>query len=117
MSVSDLRANFGLDSDDCREVLAALVADGLLIGLNDGPYVLADLDRTMRSTGAQWELLAALDEEHPRSIHEIAEATGKSPGALRPVLRELVGRGLVKATAPPQSRNRRYLLAPRAARS
>ena len=76
-----------------------------------------DLDRTMRSTGAQWELLAALDEEHPRSIHEIAEATGKSPGALRPVLRELVGRGLVEATAPPQSRNRRYLLAPRAARS
>ena len=73
-----------------------------------------DLDRTMRSTGAQWELLAALDEEHPRSIHEIAEATGKSPGALRPVLRELVGRGLVEATAQPQSRNRRYLLAPRA---
>ena len=114
VSVSDLRANLGLDSDDCREVLAALVADGLLIGLNDGPYVLTDLDRTMQSTGAQWELLAALDEEHPRSIHEIAEATGKSPGALRPVLRELVGRGLVEATAPPQSRNRRYLLAPRA---
>ena len=117
VSVSDLRANLGLDSDDCREVLAALVADGLLIGLNDGPYVLTDLDRTMQSTGAQRQLLAALDEEHPRSIHEIAEATGKSPGALRPVLRELVGRGLVKATAPPQSRNRRYLLAPRAARS
>ena len=117
VSVSDLRANLGLDSDDCREVLAALVADGLLIGLNDGPYVLTDLDRTMQSTGAQRQLLAALDEERPRSIHEIAEATGKSPGALRPVLRELVGRGLVEATAPPQSRNRRYLLAPRAARS
>ena len=114
VSVSDLRANLGLDSDDCREVLAALVADGLLIGLNDGPYVLTDLDRTMQSTGAQRQLLAALDEERPRSIHEIAEITGKSPGALRPVLRELVGRGLVEATAPPQSRNRRYLLAPRA---
>ncbi|WP_311472320.1 ATP-binding protein [uncultured Actinomyces sp.] len=114
VSVSDLRANFGLDSDDCREVLAALVADGLLIGLNDGTYVLTDLDRTMQSTGAQRQLLAALDEEHPRSIHEIAEITGKSPGALRPVLRELVGRGLVEATAQPQSRNRRYLLAPRA---
>ncbi len=117
VSVSDLRANLGLDSDDCREVLAALVADGLLIGLNDGPYVLTDLDRTMQSTGAQRQLLATLDEERPRSIHEIAEITGKSPGALRPVLRELVGRGLVEATAQPQSRNRRYLLAPRAARS
>ena len=114
VSVSDLRANLGLDSDDCREVLAALVADGLLIGLNDGPYVLTDLDRTMQSTGAQRQLLAALDEERPRSIHEIAEITGKNPGALRPVLRELVGRGLVEATAQPQSRNRRYLLAPRA---
>ena len=45
------------------------------------------------------------------SAHDIAERTGKSPTALRPLLRALVSDGLVTATAPPTSRNRAYLLA------
>lgn len=111
VTVADLRSNLGLDSDDCRDVLGRLLGDGLLIGINDGPYVLADLERTIVMTGAQHAVLAALDVATPRSIRDVAERTGKSLGSIRPVMRELVEAGLVVATAPPQSRNRRYLLA------
>lgn len=108
--MEDLRQNLGLDSDDCREVLVALAIDGILVGDGDGPYVLAGR-RELRTTGeAQREVLAVLRPDEPRSIHEIAEATGKSLGALRALLRDLVEQGLVEATAPPQSRKRKYLL-------
>lgn len=109
--VNDLRANLGLDSDVCRAVLADLVADGLLVGVNDGPYVLADHRKTAAATAAEWEVLAVLTTSEPRTIREISDSTGKSLNALRLILRELVDRGLVVATAPPQSRNRKYLLA------
>lgn len=110
VSVAALRANLGLDSDDAREVLGALVADGLVIGSGDGPYVLTRLDRSAEVSGARWEVLSVLDATEDKSIHDIAQATGKSPNALRPLLRELVADGLVLATAPPTSRNRTYLL-------
>lgn len=113
VSVIDLRNNLGLDSDECRGVLAQLVADGLLIGVNEGPYVLTDLQTTVSVSGARWEILSLLDITTAKSIAEISEATGKTRTALRPLLRDLVDQGIVEATAPPQSRNRRYLLAPR----
>lgn len=112
VSVADLRNNLGLDSDDCRGVLAQLVADELLVGMNDGPYVLDEPRASVSTTGARWEILAALDSKAEMSIAQIAEATGKTREALRPHLRELVEQGLIIATAPPQSRNRKYLLAP-----
>lgn len=111
VSVVDLRNNLGLDSDDGRDVLGHLLCDGLLVGINDGPYVLADLERTIAVTGSQHAILAALDAVEPRSIREVAEGTGKTLGTIRPLMRELVEAGLVVATAPPQSKNRRYLLA------
>src|SRR5699024_5184750 len=109
VTVADLRINLGLDSDECRDVLAELLAADLLVGMNDGPYVLADPTMTTAVSGARWEILSALSPSAPLSIAEIAEATGKTRNALRPRLRELVDQGLVLATAPPQSRNRRYL--------
>ncbi|RTE49778.1 winged helix-turn-helix transcriptional regulator [Actinobaculum sp. 352] len=111
VSVVDLRDNLGLDSDDCRSVFAQLVADGLLIGMNDGPYTLADQSRNVEATGTQLAVLAVLSEDEALSIRDIAKATGKTLTALRPVLRELVESGLVVATAPPTSRSRKYLLA------
>lgn len=112
VTVADLRNNLGFDSDDCREVLAQLVANGLLVGLNDGPYVLADLRMTEVVSGSRWEILSTLDVTTEMSIAEIADATGKTRSALRPLLRDLVDQGLVVATAPPQSRNRKYVLPP-----
>lgn len=112
VSVADLRDNLGLDSDDCRGVLAELIADELLVGMNNGPYVLADPHLTTVASGARWEVLSTLDNTTEMSIAEIADITGKTRTALRPLLRELVEQGLVVATAPPQSRNRKYLLPP-----
>lgn len=111
-SVADLRNNLGLDSDDCRDVLAQLVADGLLMGMNDGPFVLADPRMSDAVSGARWEVLSTLDIAAAKSIGEIAETTGKTRNTLRPLLRDLVDQGIVVATAPPQSRNRKYLLRP-----
>ncbi|WP_223911856.1 ATP-binding protein [Actinomyces capricornis] len=111
VSVAGLRDNLGIDSDDAREVLGALVAEGLLIGAGDGPYVLMTGHETAEETGARWEILSLLDAETPRTIRDIAAATGKTPGTLRPLLRGLIADGLVVATAPPTSRNRAYLVA------
>lgn len=109
--VVDVRRNLGMDSDDIRDLLGRIVEEGLLVGMNDGPYVLANLKHRMASTGAMWEVLSVLDSREAVSIKVIAERTGRSLSALRPLLRELVGEGLVIATAPPTSRNRAYLLA------
>nr|WP_306814304.1 ATP-binding protein [Actinomyces bowdenii] len=111
VSVVALRDNLGLDSDVARDVLGALVAEECLIGVGDGPYTLVDSNWRTETSGARWELLSLLDAERAMTIHDLAEATGKSPGALRPLLRELVADGLVIATAPPTSRNRAYLVA------
>ena len=111
VSLVDLRNNLGLDSDECRSALADLIADGLLIGHADGPYALADLRRHEAATNARWEVLSHLDPHVELSIADLAERTGKSRNALRPILRELVDSGLIIATAPSQSRNRRYTLA------
>lgn len=64
-------------------------------------------------TPVQDLVLAILDRRTPQTIAQLAEATGKSRIALRPVLRELIERGCITATAPPQSRRRAYLLADR----
>lgn len=111
VGVAELRANLGLDSDDARDALAALVSEGLLIGAGDGPYVLNQQKRSALASGARREILAVLDTARAMSVRDIAAATGKSVTALRPLLRELVEEGLVIATAPPTSRNRTYLLA------
>ncbi len=47
-------------------------------------------------------------------VHEIAERTGTSANTLRPRLRVLVEEGALIATAPAQSRNRRYRIGDRA---
>ncbi|QPL05496.1 MULTISPECIES: ATP-binding protein [Actinomyces] len=60
---------------------------------------------------ARREILRVLRTDEPRSIHEVSEMTGRSVGYVRPLLRDLVERGLVEATAPPQSRRRKYLIA------
>lgn len=111
VSVADLRNNLGLDSDDGRSIIAQLVADDLLVGMNDGPYVLSERRTSGAVSDARWEILSALDARRAMSIAEIADTTGKKRTALRPLLRTLVEQGLVIATAPPQSRHRKYLLA------
>lgn len=124
ISVPELRRKLGLDSDDAREVLGTLLADGLVTGAGDGPYLVEDRDdsdivtpRTavkphepISHTHVEGLVLEALSTTEPRTINDLAQATGKSTNSLRRVLRKLVQEGAVSATAPATSRRRAYVL-------
>jgi ATP-dependent DNA helicase RecG len=111
VSVTMLRDDLRIDSDEAREVLSDLSSRGLLRPDGVEEYVLWGQEPELR--GADLEVLNALSERVAVDIHTLAERTGRSPGSLRPVLRRLVGVGRVNATAPATSRNRKYLRAAR----
>lgn len=123
-SVPAFRRELGLDSDDARDVLGTLLADGLVSGAGDGPYVVLDREsddvdlppapfskpEDGRRTRLEKLVLGALDTTEPRSINDLAQSTGTTANSLRRVLRRLIDSGDVKATAPPTSRRRAYVL-------
>lgn len=88
-----LRSHLGVDSDDARKELEALVAAGKLqqIGLDN----------------------YRLTPETLTSAKHIAQQVGRSLNTVRPALAELVELGLITPTAAPTSRNRAYLLSDR----
>lgn len=110
VSVSRLRTDLRIDSDDARDLLTELVNVGLLREIGGEEYELWSLEPGLRPS--EREVLNALDESNPLDVHELSALLGKSPTALRPILRRLVTMGRVIATAPATSRNRRYLRAP-----
>lgn len=113
VDVQTLRRSLGVDSDDARRALSTLHAASLLIGSGDGPFTLGAPDsRGATLTKVQRAVLDVLDHDRPLTAREIADDTGRSLQAVRPILRELVDRGLAVATAPPTSRRRAYLAAP-----
>lgn len=61
-------------------------------------------------SGLDVSILSVLTEKEPRTVHEIAEATARNIGSVRRRLNVLVDQGQVRATAPPTSRNRAYVL-------
>lgn len=105
VSVSLLRSELRLDSDDGRRVLEALEREGVLERATHDGFVLARVTEGMRP--AERDVFALLTD-HPRSIQELSALTGKTANALRPLLRALVARGLAEPTAGTQSRRRRY---------
>jgi len=125
VSVQVLRDFLQIDSDEIRQMLTNLEEerilrrDGDVWWIADGAAARRDHPVLARgrddSDGGPPRgddaLLAAISPTIPRSVHEIAEATGRTVAAIRPVLRRLVADGHVTATAPPTSRNRRYLRA------
>lgn len=106
ISVDGLRDTLRIDSDEARRILARLRAEGVLRGIGGEVYALADGAPLPRDDDAA--LVRGLWGKEPQSIHEIVEWSGMSIAALRTRLRRLVDDGWVQATAPPQSRNRRY---------
>lgn len=107
--VVDLRQNLGLDSDECRRILASLVDRGFLDGVLDGPFVLPKPQVDAELTNGQRELFHALSLTEEKSVQQLAEETGRGVTGVRALLRDLIALDLVEATAPPQSRRRRYL--------
>ncbi|MGO1543701.1 MAG: ATP-binding protein [Gulosibacter sp.] len=108
VSVDILRETLRIDSDEARSVLAELRNEGVLRGVGSERYVLADGAPLLSDTDA--EIVRGLAGREPQSIHEIVNWSGLSIGTLRSRLRHLVEDGWVRATAPPQSRNRKYVV-------
>lgn len=107
VSASRLRSDLHIDSDDARAMLAKLEREGVLRRNGQDLYELAEGSPLL--SGAEAEVFRALSAQTPMSIHEISEHTRRSPNTLRPLMRRLVAKGWVEATAPPSSRLRRYL--------
>lgn len=105
VTVSLLRTELRLDSDDGRRVLGALEREGILKRAAQDRFVLSGLTEGMRP--AERDVFAFLTDQ-PLSIQELSALTDKTANALRPLLRALVARGLAVPTAGAQSRLRRY---------
>lgn len=108
VTVTTARDQLGMDSDDARHTLHALTREGVLTPIGTEEFALFGTPAAPADT--EEAVLNSLSPMAPISIAELSELTGKSRGSLRPVLRRLVEEGRVRATAPPQSRHRRYLL-------
>lgn len=127
-----LRAQLAMDSNDARTILRVLADRGWLrfprrVGepYRPGPRLdrldreLAQLplfpkETAVRRISLDERVLASFDGDEELGVHEIAERTGTSANTLRPRLRVLVEEGALIATAPAQSRNRRYRIGDRA---
>lgn len=108
ISVEGLRAALRIDSDDARRVLTRLRDEGVLRGVGGEAYKLSDGAPLPDETDAA--IIRGLAGKSPQSVHEIVEWSGLALGTARARLRRLVGDGWVHATAPPQSRYRKYFV-------
>ena len=108
-TVASIREQLGIDSDEIRKVFKGLVADGLLKWAATDEV---ELVRQPRWSQEEWfdRILATLDTEHPMSIHELSSALNRRAESTRNYVKALVERGDVIATAPPSSKDRKYLL-------
>lgn len=120
VSVSDLHAALGYDSDDVRDICARLMEEGVVA---EGPVDVFSLVEGSVKDGASGKgaakkqstqetiLMILADATKPMGIQEIAQRSGKKLSTLRAQMAALVSEGKVAATAPPTSRNRKYMLA------
>lgn len=107
VSAGQLRSRLRVDSGDAKQILVMLRDEGLLRGVGGDEYVLADQAPVLDEIDE--DIVRALGGKDPQSVHEIVESTGLSLGTARARLRRLVDSGAVQATAPPQSRHRKYV--------
>ncbi|GAA4372223.1 ATP-binding protein [Agromyces bauzanensis] len=124
-----LRAALVMDSEDAKHVLRRLVDDGWLafpprIGetYRSGRRLIAgelnarslfegfpvEVNEVQAASPLDERILNAVRERGELGINELARYTQSTPGALRPRLRVLVAQGALIATAPAQSKHRRY---------
>lgn len=107
VSVNGVREALRIDSDEARGILGTLRDEGVIRRSAPETYVLAEGADLPTDTGAK--IVRGLAGKEPQSIHEISEWSGISVESLRVRLRRLVADGWIRATAPPQSRHRKYV--------
>lgn len=110
LTINDLSSRLGIDDDQLENALRNLAAQDVILRNHDRVSLLRSTEVLATATDNQLQVLASLDTSTPRKAKELSKLTGLSLATLRPILRELVNRQLVIATAPPTSRNRAYLL-------
>ncbi|ALJ18637.1 ATP-binding protein [Microbacterium sp. No. 7] len=108
VSVNGLRDALRIDSDEARRILTGLREEGVLRGTGTEGFVLAAGAPLPSDTDAA--LIRGLVGRGPQSVHDIVAWSGLSLSAVRSRLRRLVEDGWVQATAPPQSRHRKYVV-------
>lgn len=121
-----LLRRLGLDSGQSRRELGELVESGLLRSRkarDDGPYRLAPQLLDTGTGGADpltplgndlaAQVIAVLRDADDASREELQKVTGATRSTLTNVLQDLVDEGVLEATAPARSPNRRYRLATR----
>lgn len=108
-TVSGVRNQLGIDSDEIRDAFQSLVDEGIARWSGKDKV---RLSRTTRWSRVQWHqaILSVLSTDAPKDIHEVASALGRNPENARKYVRQLVDSGEVIATAPPSSTDRKYLL-------
>ena len=109
IDVYDLHKALGIDSYEIKASLDYLEMIGILKETGLNRYALIEKNGSARHLNAYDELLDVLSYETPMGIHDLEELTGKKTSTLRAQLAKLVAQGLVQPTAPPTSRNRKYI--------
>lgn len=109
MDVYDLHKALGIDSYELKASLDYLEMIGILREAGFDRYALIEKDDSFKQLSTYDELLSILSYERPMGIRDLEELTGKKTSTLRAQLSKLVAQNLVQPTAPPTSRNRKYL--------
>lgn len=115
LSIGDMRARLGWDSDDIRAFCKRLAQDGLLNEVDDDRFAVAE--DAAEPTGARPtarqlrdRVVACMGPGVEWSAQELADHLGVPIARVRYVLPALIKEGRIRATAGTHSRNRRYIL-------
>jgi ATP-dependent DNA helicase RecG len=112
-----LMRRLGLSPTEARRELGQLLDLGVLLPRktrDDGSYRLSPslpapaTDAPAPGNGVGGRILTALAETQSATREELQQAVGASRSGVIKALDELIASGLVEATAPPRSPNRRY---------
>ena len=86
------------------------LASSNLVTNEYGAYRLVATTDRPNLSAVERAIIEALTSEATMTVQDLSDTVQRSPGTLRPILRKLIARGLVVATAPVTSRKRAYRL-------
>ena len=109
VTVDELRRQLAIDTTDAQSALDELASSNLVTNEYGAYRLVATTDRPNLSA-VERAIIEVLTSEATMTVQDLSDAVRRSPGTLRPILRKLIARGLVVATAPVTSRKRAYRL-------
>ncbi|WP_084222301.1 ATP-binding protein [Rhodococcus sp. Chr-9] len=110
LTTNELRQHLAVDSSVAEQALHNLVERQLATQAAERYFLVQASSAAGRYSAGDLAVIATLAEGGAWTVHQLATATGRTAGSLRPVLRRLVEKGEVVPTAPPTSKRRAYRL-------